>query len=319
MVLDKLEKITLTIGIPVYNGEKFLKEKISTILKQNYNDFELIISNNGSTDSSKEICEKFASDDKRIRFYSHEKNLGPNWNFNFILEKAKGKYFMWTAVDDKILPGFFEKNISILERRNDIVCSISQVKPYGEKTEYLTEEKTEEKTEQTFGKIKKKMINRFTRLKNYSTSGSFEEKIRFYLKLRGHQQVFYGIFRTNQLRKFFVSDFVTGFDLATMINGLKYGNYFVLDEVLNYRYDGGISSSGLFNYIKSFKLNFLESIFLYYPLTKWCWNNLDHKIFLKNLDLLIKLNLEVIFYLLVDIIRRLGFGSLVNPTKIEEK
>jgi len=308
-------KMKITIGIPVYNGEKFLGEKISSILNQNYNDFELIISDNGSTDSTKEICKEFANKDTRIRIFSHEKNLGPNWNFNFILEKARGEYFMWTAIDDKILQGFIEKNISVLEANNMIVCSISQVKPYGEKTEYLTEKKNEKFLE----KIKKNLVRYFTPLKNFSTSGSYEEKIRLYLKLRGHQQVFYGIFRTKQLRKFFVSEFITGFDLATMLNALKYGDFFILDEVLNYRYDGGTSSSGFFNYIKSFKINLFETIFLYYPLTKWCWKNLGSKIFLKNLDCFVKLNLENIFYVIVDIVRKLGLGTLVNPKRIEQK
>jgi len=246
----------ITIGIPVYNSEKFLSEKISSILNQGYNDFELIISDNGSTDSTKEICEKFASKDKRIKFFFHEKNSGPHWNFNFILEKAKGKYFMWTSVDDKILPGFIEKNISILKTNKKIVCSVSQVKPYGEKTKYLENKKTDK----IFEKIKKRIIRSFTPLKNYPTSGPYEKKIRMYLKLRGHQQVFYGIYRTNQLQKFFVFQFITGFDLATMLNALKYGDFFVLDEILNYRYDGGVSSSGYFNYVKSFKINFFGII-----------------------------------------------------------
>ena len=307
--------IKITIGIPVYNGEKFVSEKISSIINQDFNDFELIISDNGSTDSTKEICEKFTSLDKRIRFFSHKKNMGPNWNFNFILEKAKGKYFMWTSVDDEILSGFIVKNISILETRNDVICSISQVKPYGEKTDYLIG-KNEVKL---FEKIKKNLIRSFTPMKNFSTSGVYEKKIRTYLKLRGHQQVFYGIFRTNQIREFFVSEFVTGFDLATMLNALKFGDFFVLDEVLNYRYDGGTSSSGFFKYIKSFKLNSFESLFLYYPLTKWCWNNLGHKIFFKNLDCFIKWNLEAVFYQIVDIVRRLGLGVLVNPKRMEQK
>jgi len=312
--MENHKKKMITIGIPVYNGEKLLPGKIISILNQGYENFELIISDNGSTDNSKEICEKFANKDKRIRFFSHGKNSGPNWNFNFILEKAEGEYFMWTAIDDKILPSFVEKNISILETKANVVCSISQVEPYGDKTEYLIEKNNEK----IFEKIKKSIIRYFTPLKNFPTSGSYENKIRIYLKLRGHQQVFYGIFRTNQLRKFFVSEFITGFDLATMLNALKYGDFFILDEVLNYRYDGGASSSGFFNYIKSFKINLFETIFLYYPLTKWCWKNLGVKIFFKNLDCFIKLNLENIFYVFVDIIRRLGLGILVNPKRIEQ-
>ncbi len=303
----KLPKIS--IGLPVYNGEQFLAEKISSLLNLGYDNFELIISDNGSTDSTKKICEEFISKDERIRFFWQEKNLGPNLNFNFTLNKAKGEYFMWTAVDDKILPGFIEKNILVLENNIDIVCSVSQVKSYGEKTEYLENREKEKILE----KIKKKVIRSFTPLKNYSTSGSYEKKIRTYLKLRGHQQAFYGIYRTNQIQKIFVSEFLTGFDFATMLNALKYGDIFVLDEVLNYRYDGGDSSGGYFNYIKLFKLNFFESIFLYYPFIKWCWKNLGKMIFFRNIDCFIKLNLEVIFYIIVGIIRKIGLGILVNP------
>jgi len=273
----------------------------------------LIISDNGSTDSTKEICERFVLEDKRVKIFSHKKNLGPSWNFNFILRKAKGEYFMWTSVDDKILPTFIEKNISVLKNNKKIVCSTSQVKPYGKKAEYVKCKKTDKNLE----KIKKKIIQFFTPLKNYSTSDTYEKNIRFYLKLRGHQQVFYGIFRTNQLQRFFVYEFITGFDLATILNALKYGDFFVLDEVLNYRYDGGTSSSGYFNYIKSFKLNLFESLFLYYPFTKWCWKNLEHKEFFSNIDCLIKWNLEIVFYQVVDITRKLGLGNLVNTKKVE--
>jgi len=102
-----------------------------------------------------------------------------------------------------------------------------------------------------------------------------------------------------------------------MINALKFGDFFVLNEVLNYRYDGGLSSSGYFKYIKSFKLSKLELLFLYYPFTKWCWKNLDHKIFFKNLDCLIKWNLDVVFFQIVDITRKIGLGNLVNPSMNE--
>jgi glycosyltransferase involved in cell wall biosynthesis len=307
-------KIEITIGIPVYNGEKFISEKISSIFNLNYDNFELVISDNGSTDLTKKICEEFASRDDRIRFFSQEENLGPNWNFDFILKKAKGVYFMWTAVDDKILPGFIEKNISILEKNDGVVCSISQVKPYGEKTEFLLQKQTTG----FFRKLKKKIIGSFTPLKNIPTFGPYRKKIRTYLKTRGHHQVFYGIYRTKQIQKIFVSEFITGFDFATMLNVLKYGDFFVLDEVLNYRYDGGASSSGYFNYVKSFKINFPESLFLYYPFTKWCWKNLEKRVFFRNIDCIIKWNLEIIFYIVVDISRKIGLGILVNPPNLNK-
>jgi glycosyltransferase involved in cell wall biosynthesis len=291
----------ITIGIPVYNGEEFLIEKISSILNLGYDNFELIISDNGSTDSTKKICEEFALKDKRIRFFCQEENLGPNWNFDFILKKAKGEYFMWTAVDDKILPRFIEKNISVLENNMDIVCSVSQVKPYGKKTEFLEEKQTTG----FFRKIKKKAIRSFTPLKNYSTSGSYEKNIRMYLKLRGHQQVFYGIYRTKQIKEIFVADDFSGFDWLTMLNSLKFGDVYVVNDILMHRYDGGYSSKGFFNYKKSLGLNFFQALFHYIPFTKLFIKKFGIAMFFKNLDLFILLNLEGFFYFGVDVIRKI--------------
>jgi len=291
----------ISIGMPVYNGGQFIRKRLESLLSQTFTDFELIISDNASTDDTQKICEEFVEKDQRIKYFRQEKNFGVSWNCNFVLEKASGEYFFWAAADDIILPGFIEKNITVLESNNKIVCSTSQVKPYGEKTNYLTKNDVENFTE----KFKKAVIRKYTPLRNYSTYGSYEKKIRYYLKLRGHQQVFYGIFRTNQLREFFVHNIITGFDLATMLNALKFGDYNVLEEVLTYRYDGGVSSRGLFNYARAFKLNFFDMIFLYYPLTRWCWKNLGAKIFFKNIDCFIKMNFEAFVFLLVDIVRKL--------------
>ena len=299
--MQNSNKIKISIGMPVYNSEKFLKEKIDSILKLNVNDLEIIISDNASTDNTQKICEEFIEKDQRIKYFRQEKNFGVSWNFNFVLEKASGEYFFWTAADDIILPGFIEKNIAVLESNDMIICSTSQVSSYGEKTDYLSKNDAENFIEN----FKKTIIRKSASLRSYSTYGSYEKKIRYYLKLRGHQQVFYGIFRTNQIREIFVHDFITGMDLATMLNALKFGDYHVLEEVLTYRYDGGVSSSGLFNYVRAFKLNFFDMIFLYYPLTRWCWKNLGARIFFKNIDCFIKMNLELFLFLSVDIIRKL--------------
>ena len=78
----------LSIGMPVFNGELFIEKAIKSILAQTFTNFELIISDNGSTDSTKKICGEFLTKDKRIKFFSHEKNLGANWNFNFIINNS---------------------------------------------------------------------------------------------------------------------------------------------------------------------------------------------------------------------------------------
>ena len=286
----------LTIGIPVYNGEKFLHKKINSILKLGYEDFEIIISDNASEDKTKEICKLFLKQDNRIQYFHHEKNIGPVKNFEFILKNAKGKYFMWTAVDDIILPGFIEKNLEKLQDKK-IVCSVSQVKYYGEKT-------NDENEKNDKGLIKKIKQN-FSPLKNIPVSGKVDIKIRKYLQIRGHHHVFYGIYRTEQIKNIFVGNNFSGFDLATILNSLKFGNIYVNNDILMYRYDGGYSSEGFFNYKKSLNLTFLQTLFHYIPFTKWFIGNFGKRIFFKNLDSLIVWNLEGIFYLTVDILRKI--------------
>ena len=296
--------VKLSIGMPVYNGELFIERAIESILAQTFTDFELIISDNASTDSTKKICEEFLIKDKRIRFFSHEKNLGANWNFNFILNNAYGEYFMWTAIDDKILPGFYEKNMEVLNKDSNIVCSASQVKYFGHGRDYWAKRAIHG----PFKVLKKKMVERFQNLQNYSTSGTFESKFRYYLKLRGHHHIIFGMYRTEQLKKILIVDknLPIQFDLVTMLNALRFGDFHVNDEVLMERYDGGVSAQGFFNYKKSQKLNFINAISSNYPFTRWCFRNFGYNLCLKNLDLFILWNLEPTFFLLVNIIRKIG-------------
>lgn len=284
----------LTIGIPVFNGEKFLNKKITSILQLGYENFELIISDNASTDKTKEISQSFL-EDKRIKYFYHEKNIGPVKNFEFILKKATGKYFMWTAVDDLILPTHIEKNLEVLKNKK-IVCSASQVKYYGEKTEKF------KKDEKTTNKI----VQYLSPLENISVSGKLDSKIRKYLSIRGHHHIFYGIYRTEQIKEIFVVNDFSGFDWATILNSLNFGDIHVVKDILMYRYDGGYSSKGFFNYKKSLGLSFFQTLFHYFPFTKWFIGNFGKKKFLKNLDLFILLNLEGFVYLGVDLVRKIS-------------
>ena len=86
--------------MPVYNGAPYIAEAIKSILSQDFSDFELIIADNNSTDNTINIIEMFAATDTRIKFYRHSKNFGPKYNFEFVKNKATGKYFMWAAHDD---------------------------------------------------------------------------------------------------------------------------------------------------------------------------------------------------------------------------
>lgn len=91
----------VSIGMPVYNGEPFIKEALDSLLTQTFTDFELIISDNASTDGTEAICREYAAKDKRIRYIRQTENRGATANFQFVLDEAVGEYFMWAAHDDR--------------------------------------------------------------------------------------------------------------------------------------------------------------------------------------------------------------------------
>ncbi|MEM6550574.1 MAG: glycosyltransferase family 2 protein [Planctomycetota bacterium] len=115
---------TLSIGLPVYNGENYLEQAVRSLLAQTFTDFELILCDNASTDRTRSICEAFARDDPRVRYVQHETNQGLIRNFNHAFEVARGVYFKWMAHDDLIDPEFTGRCIQELQRDDSIaVCA----------------------------------------------------------------------------------------------------------------------------------------------------------------------------------------------------
>jgi glycosyltransferase involved in cell wall biosynthesis len=104
--VNEAKRPAVSIGMPVYNGEKYIREAFDTLLSQSHTDFELIISNNASTDRTEAICQQYASKDSRIRYVRQSTNTGALANFVVVLEKAQGDYFMWAAADDKWDPSW---------------------------------------------------------------------------------------------------------------------------------------------------------------------------------------------------------------------
>jgi glycosyltransferase involved in cell wall biosynthesis len=116
----------LSIGLPVYNGEKFMRITIDSILAQTFTDFELIICDNRSTDQTAAICQEYAAADPRVRYFLNEENLGAAGNFNRAFAHATGRYFKWQAHDDLIQDTYLERCISMLESDPTIVLCHSQ-------------------------------------------------------------------------------------------------------------------------------------------------------------------------------------------------
>jgi hypothetical protein len=109
------DRPTVSIGLPVRNGATFVAEAIESILAQTFADFELVISDNASTDRTPEICRGYAAADRRIRFYRQETNIGAAPNFNLVFHRSSGKYFKWAAHDDLIRPTYLERCVAALE------------------------------------------------------------------------------------------------------------------------------------------------------------------------------------------------------------
>jgi glycosyltransferase involved in cell wall biosynthesis len=111
----------VSIGMPVYNGDRFLEEALKSLEAQTFRDFELVISDNGSTDRTEEICRRYAAQDDRIRYYREAVNQGAAWNYNRVVELSTGEYFKWAAHDDLITPDYLEKCVSMLDHDPDLV------------------------------------------------------------------------------------------------------------------------------------------------------------------------------------------------------
>lgn len=116
----------ISIGMPVFNGEKYLEDALKYILNQSYTNFELIISDNASTDNTSRICNTYALKDKRIRYYRNEKNLGITMNFNKVFKLSSGEYFKWAAYDDVLDQDYLLKCVKILQRDPSIVLCHSK-------------------------------------------------------------------------------------------------------------------------------------------------------------------------------------------------
>ncbi len=110
----------VSIGLPVYNGALHLPEALDSLLSQRFTDFEIILSDNASTDGTEAICRAYAAKDARIRYVRQEENIGPTANFNFVLSQSVAPYFMWAAHDDFWEPDFLGEMVAILDARADV-------------------------------------------------------------------------------------------------------------------------------------------------------------------------------------------------------
>jgi glycosyltransferase involved in cell wall biosynthesis len=112
---------TVTIGLPVYNGEQHLAQCLDSVLAQEFEDFELIVSDNASEDHTEGICREYAAADRRVKYHRNERNLGAAANQNRILELATGNYFKLVSHDDWFSPKLLSRSVEVLTCRPEVV------------------------------------------------------------------------------------------------------------------------------------------------------------------------------------------------------
>ena len=126
MAMIMANQPAVSIGMPVFNGGDFLTTTLNSLVRQTFSDYELIISDNGSTDSTQSICESFAERHTNIRYYRHAKNAGAAWNFNYVFQSACGDYFKWAAHDDILAPTCLASLVGILDAHSSVVLAYTR-------------------------------------------------------------------------------------------------------------------------------------------------------------------------------------------------
>jgi len=123
-----VDRPTVSIGIPVYNGGPFFEACLEAVAAQTLTDFEVVISDNASTDGTPDVARSFVDRDPRFRYVRFERNRGAAANWNRVVELATGRYFRWLAADDLIAPTYLERCVAVLDTEPDVVLVTPQVR-----------------------------------------------------------------------------------------------------------------------------------------------------------------------------------------------
>jgi glycosyltransferase involved in cell wall biosynthesis len=289
------KEIKITIGIPVYNSEQFIKKHIESIYSQTFQNFSIIISDNGSTDKTSEICQQLSETDNRIKFFKHEKNKGAYWNFNFIINHSKTKYFVMAAPDDIWSKNFLESNINILDESKELVGSIGECSLFN---------RTKDST------IHKDKISILKNIKQFQyvhpVKNKLKERIKFYLKFNMGPQ-YYSIFRTKdiQFANFYKEKPNCGMwqaDFVTILKILKKGKLHV-DQNSFYHKEVSEKSHSIIQYMKNTDFTTNEILFSKVIFSYWFFKEFGSKLFFQNIVVLIKYNISWTRTIVGEIIR----------------
>ncbi|MDY6949991.1 MAG: glycosyltransferase family 2 protein [Thermodesulfobacteriota bacterium] len=207
----------LSIGLPVYNGERFLEEALVSLLGQTFQDFELIISDNASTDGTQEICRETASKDSRIRYYRNDANLGAAWNYNHLFGLARSPFFKWASHDDVCAPTYLERCLNPLKQDSSLVLCYPQT---------AIIDHTGERVRSYDDQFNLTSPNPFERLKQF-----------LFARTQGECNAVFGLVRTSFLNRTALIGRFNGSDSVLLLSLLLMGKFLEIPEELFFRRD----------------------------------------------------------------------------------
>ncbi|MGM0450763.1 MAG: glycosyltransferase family 2 protein [Pseudomonadota bacterium] len=204
---------TVSVGLPVYNGERYLGEAIECILGQKGVDLELVISDNASTDRTAAIAREAAERDPRVKYFRNETNLGAATNYNRAYELSSGRYFKWAAADDLFSEDMLARCIEKLESRSDAVLCYTGVTIIG------PDGKAIRPYEEPFNLDVASPVERFHKLRG----------------LLGECNAVFGVMRREAIEKTSVMEPFLASDAAFLRELVLYGPFLRIPEALFYR------------------------------------------------------------------------------------
>lgn len=246
--------------MPVYNGAKLVERALTSLLRQTFTDFELIISDNGSTDATGEICQRLARQDSRIRYVRQPHNIGATENFLFVLAESRAPCFVWAAHDDFWEPEFLAANHEVLASRPDVVLSVSLV-------EFASEQGNSVDVGPTG---------------TYALLDDPQQNVLKYLAAPGQNSRFYGLFRTDVLRECMRNlPVIWAADWLAMARTLKFGKHYEVPRCLLYRGPDGESSQPAALIARMYR----SSFFRLFPMLPYTWAVLTDPLISQSLAL----------------------------------
>jgi len=218
-------KPLVSIGMPVYNGESFLHQALNSLLRQSCDNFELIISDNASTDNTRQICLEYSRQDPRIKYYRNKINMGGIWNFNRVFDLTSGEYFMWASYDDYWDPRYISLCIEGFGISNSVVL-VGAICKY---VDFSTEELIF--IDQGLNTVGLSTYERFKKYKYTIHSGKHIGAI------------FFGIYKRSVLAKVMPLKKVLAIDHLLLAGLSLLGEFITVPEKLMLKRSGGCSRS----------------------------------------------------------------------------